>query len=164
MRKIIDERGRLFGLISFIDVIVLAVVIILALAVFAKFNVNESPLTTTSTVDVTYTIKIPMVRLTTATLMHPGDSLYNENDAFIGTIKSVSAADAEFPESLIDGTFARAKVHERYDVTIAVEALCSFSNGRYYTDRVFELNANSEMWIKTKYVITSGFITTITAG
>ena len=163
MKKIIDERGRLFGLISFIDVIVLAVVIVIAVAVFTKFNAKESPVTTTSTVNVTYTIKVPMIRQKTVNLIRPGDKLYNESGIYIGTITGVEAADSEFIESLVDGTFVKAKVYERYDVIMTIEAPCSHSNGRYYADRVFELNANAELWVQTKYVITSGFITSIAA-
>jgi hypothetical protein len=164
MRKIIDDRGRLFGVISVIDVIVLAVVAILVAAVLTKFNIQDTPIASTNTVRVVYTVKIPMIRSTTAALLRPGDNLYTDTGTFIGVIQGVNVEDAYHPEWLVDGTYVMGKVQERYDVTLTVEVQCSFSNGRYYADRVFELNADAEQKIQTKYVTTTGFFVTITAG
>jgi len=161
VKKIIDERGRLFGLISIIDVLVLIAVIILGFAVFTRFDVRDNPLTTVNTVPVTYTVKLPVVREAVAELIRPGDNLYIETRAFVGTIKSVSSEIAEVTESLLDGTLVLAPAHERYDITLTVEVQCSFSNGRYYADRVFELNANAEYMFQTKYVYTTGVIMSI---
>jgi len=164
MRKIIDDRGRLFGKISVIDVIVLAVVAVLVVAVLTKFNVQDTPIASTNTVRVTYTVKIPMIRSTTADLLRPGDNLFTDTGTFIGVIKEVGVEDAYHPEWLMDGTYVMGRVHERYDITLTVEAQCSYSNGRYYADRVFELNADAEQKIQTRYVATTGFFMTITAG
>ena len=164
MRKIIDERGRLFGLVSVIDVIVLAAVIVLAIGAFTKFNVHDNPLTTVNTENVTYTVRILATRLNVLDLIRPGDNLYTENGVFIGVIKDVYAEEAIAPEPLVDGTYVMARVHERYDLTITVEVQCSFSNGRYYADRTIELNVNSEQRMNTKYFAFTGFILTITAG
>ena len=164
MRKIIDDRGRLFGLISFIDVIVLVVVIVLAIAVFTKYNVEDNPLTPTNTVKVTFTFKIPAIRLLTANHYRPGDSIYTDKGAYIGTITAVDIQDAKAVETVVDGTYVEAKVHERYDVTLTVETQCSYSNGRYYADRVVELNANAEYSTRTKYVLATGAILTIAEG
>jgi len=163
MRKIIDERGRLFGFVSAIDVIVLAAVVILAVGAFTKFRIHDNPLTTVNTENVTYTVRIPATRIVVADLIRPGDNLYTESGIFIGVVKDVSAEDAVTPEPLVDGTFVLARVHERYDVLLTVEVQCSFSNGRYYADRTIELNANSEHRMITKYNVFTGVILTISA-
>jgi hypothetical protein len=152
MKRIIDERGRLFGIISVIDVAVLLAVVILAIAAFTKFNVYENPLTSESMVDVLYTIKIPAIRHSNASLMRVGDKVFStETGANIGTIVAVEIKDAEEIEVLVDGSYVVARVYERYDVYLTIEARCSASNGRYYADRTFELNANAEYKIYTKY-------------
>jgi len=162
MRKIIDDRGRLFGLVSVIDVVVLVAVIVLAFAVFTKFNVRDNPLTMVNTVPVTYTVKFPLIRGFIPSVIHIGDDLYTDTGAFAGTITDVFVEDAENAEWIIDGTYVIAKAQERYDVTLTVSAQCSFSNGRYYADRVFELNANAEQRFQTKYMTSIGYIMTIT--
>jgi hypothetical protein len=165
MKKIIDEKGRLFGFISVIDVIVLVAVIILGFAVFTRLGDQSNPLITENTVPVTYTIKFQSVRYTVMDLMRPGDFLYAaETGAFVGTIVDVSAAEAEVMEWILDGTYVVASSQDRYDVTVTVEVPSTYSNGRYYADRVFELNANSEHRFNTKYVTLLGYIATITEG
>jgi len=165
MRKIIDDRGRLFGKISVIDIIAAIVVIVLAIAVFVKFKPNENPVTTTNTATVTYTIKIFSIRQSNANLLRPGDKLYTtDNGTYLGTIDHVDVEDAYIVDTILDGTYTRARVYERYDVTLTVKAPTSYSNGRYYVDRTFELNANAEIWMRTKYNELSGTIMTIEAG
>jgi len=163
-RKIIDDNGRLFGLISFIDVIVLAVVIILAAAVFLRPGVTGNPLGTPAATDVTYTVIVPAIRLSTAEQILIGDNLYTEMGTLIGTITDVKISDAYNQEPLADGTIVMGRIHERYDVRLTVEVQCSVSDGRYFANRIFELSANSEGRMQTKYNIFTGIIETITAG
>jgi len=163
-RKIIDDKGRLFGLISFIDVIVLVVVIILAAAVFFRPNVTGSPIGTTATTSVTYTVIVPSIRLSTAEQILPGDNLYTDMGTLIGNITNIEIADAYNQEPRADGSFVMGRVHERYDATLTVEVQCSVSDGRYYANKIFELNANSEYRLQTKYNIFTAIIETITVG
>jgi len=94
--------------------------------------------------------------------MNPGDRLFNDAGLFLGTINDVDVRPATSVDTMVDGVYVVATIPERYDVFLTVEAQCSFSNGRYYADRVFELNTNSEHRIQTKYVATLGTILTIT--
>jgi len=71
--------------------------------------------------------------------------------------------DAISIESLSDGTYVNAKVEDMYDVVLTVSAQCSTSNGRYYVDRKYELNVNSEIWMYTKYNAVYGMLMTISA-
>ena len=164
MKRFIDDRGRLFGLISFIDVIVLIAVVILAIASFTGISEIDNPIVAARTVPVTYDVKISVVRQMTVDMLRIGDHIYNESDAYIGTVVGISVTEAEVLEALLDGTFVMGKAHERYDVVLTIEAQCSFNNGRYYADRVFELNTNAEYRINTKYVATNGTILSISAG
>ena len=164
MRKIIDDKGRLFGLISVIDVFVLVVVIILAVVVFMRFSVRESPQAVSNTIAVTYTVKYPSTRYTTYDMLRSGDKLYTESGTYIGTIRRIDFAEATALEPLLDGTFIIAKVQDRIDLTLYVEVQCSHIDGRYYADKVFELNVNSEHKMATKYNLFSGTILSITEG
>ena len=164
MRRFIDENGRLFGRISVIDVFVLLLVVILAVAAFVKFNLLDTPLTTTNTVKVTYTVEIKTLRLTTTEMFRPGDSLFTDAYTYVGVITDVKVTEAAVVESLIDGTFAHGIAHDRYDVLLTVEAQATTSNGRYYADRLYEISANSSERFQTRYVETTGTIVTLTVG
>ena len=164
MKKIIDERGRLFGLISLIDIVVLAAVALLVVAFFMRANV-QSPATIVYTEEVTYTVQVSMIRGSAMALMRPGDRLYNrENGAFMGRITNVSATGALSPERIIDGTFVLGEVEGRFDVTLTVEVEASVFNNRLFASRLTELNANANYQFATRYNHFNGFVTSITGG
>ena len=152
MKKIIDERGRLFGLINVIDVIVLVVALLVVAMVFIRFTSFGSPLTTGSTVNVQYTLRVPMIRLSTADQMLPGDKLYTQDtNTFMGTIIAVEYQPAQTPDTLLDGSLVMMDVPERYDVFLTVESVCSYNSGRYFAEMRIELGANTTYWLCTKY-------------
>ena len=151
MKKIISN-GRLFGRMSFIDILVLIVALVLIAAFFVRSNVIDTPATASATENVTFDVLIPQVRDTNANLLRAGDNLYSaESGAFIGVITGVDVIDALSPETLADGTVIDASVHGRYDVILTVQTQASLSNGRFFANRMFELNANAEHRLFTKF-------------
>ena len=165
MRRIIDEKGRLFGRVSIVDVLVVAVAVFVAISVYTKFRVHDNPLTTPDTVEATYTVTIPSIRLTSANLLRPGDSLFaQETGTFIGTISAVEIKEALGPEPLVDGTLVMGATENRYDATLTVVSQGSVSGGRFFADRSYELNINARVRMVTKYNDVSGFIDSIAIG
>ena len=152
MRRIIDERGRIFGRISVIDIAVVVVAFVIVVAFYTKFNTGDTPLSSRGTIEVTYTVRIAAIRLSSANLLRVGDKMYSQDTgAHIGTIESIEVTDAIAADTLVDGSFAIGRVEERYDVTLTVVAYCSMSNDRLYVDRTFELRANAVYQLFTKY-------------
>ena len=165
MSKIIDGKGRLFGRISVIDIIVIIVALVLIVAFYIKFNAGDNPFTSRDTTEVTYTVRIASIRLTSANHLRPGDNIYyQETGAFVGTIKDVEINDAEVTDSIVDGTYVVASVEDRYDITLTIDANCTISNDRYYINNTFELRVNASYRFLTKYNDVSGIVTTITPG
>ena len=164
-RKVIDEKGRLFGLISVIDIIVLIVAAVIVVAVITKFSVKDNPLTSANTVQVFYSIKVPAIRGNTANHIHPGDKVFlTETDTFMGTITDISITPAESIELVADGTYVISEVPERYDATLTIESQCTISSGRYFAERSIELNVSAEYWISTKYNAFYGTLMSLTTG
>ena len=163
MRKIIDDRGRLFGRFSVIDVIVVIVAVVLVFAFYTKFNIHITPLGSRDTIEISYTFIVPTVRMATVNHLRVGDKVYvHDTGAHTGTISRIEIADAEMPENLLDGTYIMTGAEDRYDVTLTIDAECSVSNGRYYIDRTFELRANGEFRFITKYNDITGTVMAIT--
>ncbi len=62
-KKIMDERGRLFGVINIIDVIVILLAVVLVCGVYVKFSKNERTAAGSSDLqEVTYQMEIKTVR------------------------------------------------------------------------------------------------------
>ena len=152
MRRIIDNKGRLFGRISFIDVIVIVVVIVLIVGFYTKFNTLNTPFSSRNTTEITYYFRIGTVRETNANLLREDDKLYSqETGAYIGTIVHKEVTPAELTDTIVDGSFVTASVEDRYDVLLTIVADGSISNGRYYIGGTFELRTNATYRFVTKY-------------
>jgi len=61
-KKLIDERGRVFGLISVIDVAVIAVVLLLAAGIYVRYFRVQTTATAQPMTPITYTIKVENLR------------------------------------------------------------------------------------------------------
>ena len=160
MKKIIDDKGRVFGRISIIDFIVIAIVIVLGIAVYLKFNVLEVTSNSAET-PITYEIKISGIRDYTIDGIQTGDILFdlnNDSGVSIGTIVSIASAPAQAASERLDGTFVIGNVEGRYDLTLTVEATGLESSGRYFINRTYEINANSIRTFYTKYCTFSATI------
>ncbi|MGM9521138.1 MAG: DUF4330 family protein [Oscillospiraceae bacterium] len=158
-RKFIDERGRFFGVISVIDVLVVVIVLVLGAAVYMRFFENEQTATAVSNDEFSYQVMLRNVRSMTADAIRVGDSIYDtENGTLLGVVTDIEAADAQRQLALEDGTYVMVPVENRYDVTITLDVSGLISNGRYYAARTYELSVNSDISFYTKYLSTSGVV------
>ena len=159
-KKILDEKGRLFGVINIVDVIVIILAIVIVCGVYVKFSHNErTSLMSANLLTVTYQMKVPAVRNGIADNLRAGDKLWDqENDVEIGTIKDVQVTPAKRAEALTDGTFAEGTVQDRYDVILTIEGGCQVINGRYYMNKSDEISVNHEKKSFTKYCKFTGTV------
>ena len=157
--KLIDEKGRIFGKISLIDIIVVALAAVLALGLYARFFVNEKTALVMAGDKFTYEIKISSVRTFTADALQVGDKLWEkDNDTYIGTITDVRREPATQVMKLLDGSYEVVPAENRYDVYLTVEGEGLVSNGRYYASRTFEISQNAVVNIYSKYCATGSVI------
>ena len=164
MKKIIDERGRIFGKINVIDIFAIIIIAILGVVVYTTFiSKGDDTIVTVNTVPVTYQVRVMTVRESATKMFREGDTLFADNGNNIGTIKGVTIKDAQIPALLETGEYVMGRIYERYDVYLDIEVPCSISNGRFFANKSFELWTNSEYKLLTKYSTFSGTITKISA-
>jgi len=151
MKKIIDEKGRLFGKISIIDLVVLVVVAILVVAVMIKFTALEKSSVGASDT-ITYQVRIENIREYTTKGVRIGDIIYeNVGGTNIGVVTNIEVSQAMATQVLADGSFARVPVENRYDVVLTVECEGLVSNGRYYLNKTYEISSGLSRAMFTKY-------------
>ena len=159
-KKIMDERGRLFGVINIIDVIVILLAVVLVCSVYVKFSKNERTAAGSSDLQgVTYQMEIKTVREGTANNLKAGDKIWNqESGVELGTIREVSVTPGKLPKALADGTYAEGSVQDRYDVVLTIEGNCQILNGRYFANKSDEIRDNHEKKVQTKYCKMTGTV------
>lgn len=156
MRKILDQNGRLFGLISLIDVLVIAVVIVLAVALNVKSKIPTSATNPANTTTITFQAMAEAVPDYVAQAIQVGDKVYDKDQSTggaIGEITSVELFPASKNEELSNGTAATVAAEERYNVLVTVQGSGLVENGRYAVNRIYEVGVNASRNLYTKYAL-----------
>lgn len=161
--KLIDHNGRLFGKISVIDVLVLAVVVVLAAALYFKSNQTHTG-TSVSNSDITYQVLASGVRNYVADAVREGDLLYDQDRSSGGTLGEIvtievlpSGKMAEFN----DGTVETVPVADSVNLLLTIRGSGILSDGRYLLNRVYDLGVNSSRNFYTPYAQFTGVVTSI---
>lgn len=154
-KKIIDERGFLFGKISVVDIMAVLLVIAMGLMLYARFFSGGGDgvgFTETGTVKVECVLKVTLASRWHLDTIKPGDVIYSGGDGpALGTVKDVRTEPAYTLVETPEGTVASVPVEDYYDIYITVEAQCTTGANGYYLGGSVELNRNMTLQICTVY-------------
>ena len=161
--KVIDQNGRLFGKISVIDLLVVAVVIVLAAALHFKSGQTHTGITVTEQ-PITFQLRVRGVRSYVADAIRVGDGLYDQNYSSGGralgeiTDIQVERDPGTTMAYLNDGTVALIDTDDTVDLLITVEGQGLLNGKSYSVNRVYDLAVNSA---RAYYTRTSQFTGTV---
>lgn len=163
MKKIIDENGRLFGRISIIDVIVIAVVAVLAAALYTKDTAVPIAGISDPLQPITYKVSVTNMPAGRLEGLREEDVLYDrETGNPVGIIREIQVEDCVISMLKADGTYVMAPVEDRYDVTLTVDAQAMVDErGHYYVERASLVAVGWSMNFNTKASTFAGTITEI---
>ncbi|MCI9156087.1 MAG: DUF4330 domain-containing protein [Lawsonibacter sp.] len=164
--KLLDQNGRLFGTISVIDLLVVAVVIVMAAALQFK---SEQTLTGTSVQEepITFEIEVYGVRRYVAEAIREEDQLYDMNYASgsrsLGEITRVQVTSdpGTVVTSLNDGTVAPIEAEDTVNLLLTVEGTGLVSGNSRTLNRVYDLGINASRNFYTRMVQFTGTISNI---
>lgn len=119
--KIIDKKGKLFGIINIVD---LVVVLLVALLIYGGVTrLKKSPVAEADTKKALVTVEISNVRMASVDGIEVGDPLYHyDRGTLFGTIVDKEVEPYREPVESGDGRWILAEVPEKYVVTLTVEA------------------------------------------
>ena len=158
-RKIIDENGKFFGLVSLLDIGAVLLAAALAFAVYTRFFTVETTSVTVGSAPFTYELRIQNVRDINEDSLLPGDVLYStENNVVLGSVTQVEMVESVAAGLRADGVYVTAPAEDRYDLIVQVEAEGIVSGGRYFASRTFEISPNESIDFYTKYYTSSGTV------
>jgi len=134
MKRLIDEKGRLFGKISVIDFTIICLLVVVAIGAYVKFFVLEQTAVTVEDSPVHYTLEITNVRDWAMHNIREGDAVF-VTGTYVGTVTGVTYG----PHEVIvpsDGTVWTAYLPDRYVVWVDIEARATVDgNGRIMVSR-----------------------------
>ena len=166
MQKIIDKNGRLFGLVSIIDVVVLLVVAVMALALYVRGNRTVTG-STLSNVPISFQMVIEVAPDYLADSIQVGDKIYDKERVgagALGTITKVELLPPSKPEIYLSGDVLTTGGENCYNVFITAQGEGIITDGRFTLNRVYEMGANAARLFYTKYASFTGVVTDVWQG
>ena len=155
--KIIDDKGRLFGIINIIDLFISVLLIVLiGFGTYKVFRVNPTVAVNTQKVTMVYFIQ--EVRDVTYNAIEEGEIAkdYDKNSVY-GKIIKKEALPAKKMAETADGRFVEAEIPNRFDVKIYIEGDAVISKTGVYMGGQ-EVRIGYTAAIKGKRFGTRGFI------
>lgn len=155
----INDKGKIFGKISIIDLIVILGILVAAFGIYTKFSAPATEKIATETKAIEYKVLVRGVRQGTVDALKNSKRVTNTSTKeHCGDIINVSAAPAIHPAELTDGTVQNVEFPEQFDVTLTIALNGKVSESGYYTESNQSVNIGSTLYMNTKYANTSGTI------
>ena len=163
MKKIIDENGRLFGRISVIDIGVLVLAVVLAVAFTTKDDFTPVAAIAAPMQDINYTVTITNMPQGRLDSLQPGDTLYDgETKYALGKVVSIEAEECTTSILKVDGTYVMAPIEGRYNVTLHVESKAMVDEWQHvYVNRTNRIAVGLSLELYTNAAVFNGVITEI---
>ncbi|AGC69406.1 hypothetical protein Cst_c24460 [Thermoclostridium stercorarium subsp. stercorarium DSM 8532] len=157
--KVLDEKGRLFGIINIIDLFVLVVLVVIVAG--GIWLVSRQSETDTGPVESYYvTIKCPELDGSIADYLHVGDRLYYANGFTDVVITDVSVEPAKIDVMLDDGTITVSTHPEKKDIYVTVKVNSKPDDPMLWIGQL-HATVGKELVLKTQYVEIPGVITSV---
>ena len=152
--KIIDNKGRLFGKVSLIDIFVLlAVVAILAGVYVRNFVLDTTAAGSNPDVTITYKAKIQGISNLLTDQFHVGDEFFDDTfKASHGVVKEIEIKPHETWQATPDGDYVKVYPPQRSDVYLTIEASGTVKDGKHFIGRNYEIEPNYGLYMHSKYV------------
>lgn len=160
--KIIDEKGRLFGKINLLDLLIIVALIVLAVSVFAKFGKSEASYVTSDKV-LEYTVKVECVRTPTVEAIaqnHTGLTDYDTGKD-VGDIINVEQTAAVELVKLADGTYTYAEHEDKYDLLITLRVRGTETSDNFFTTSGKKLVVGDDFKIYNGYASTTAKVRSV---
>lgn len=158
---ILDEKGKIGGKVSIVDLFVILLVIVVVLGIFMRFG---SKITTAvkSSERFEFVVKVDNVRqYTIDALQKKGKITDKKSNLDLGEIKDVKVIPTEFQSTTASGEIVVTDLPDRYTCLVTIEAKGKESEDGYIMDDTTELSVGRNIDLYSKYVKTSGDIMSV---
>lgn len=161
---VMDQKGKLFGKVSIIDLLILLFVIVAVIATVYKFQFSAHKDVNTAEGQIVYTLKIQGLRDFSARQFAVGDEVYDkESNKAIGKITAVQPEGAEEFVNMADGTFVMQDIPNKFDVYLTIESDARITDEGYFANGTKQIGAYSTLNIYTQKVEVYAQVQTVEA-
>ncbi len=163
-KQFLDQKGRVYGVISIIDLLAILAVAILAVGFYMKNHVLEASGGKIENVGIQVEILLEIVPEYLVDSIQVGDELFDHDHATGGAIGVITSVEVLPPSSLMalnDGTYAKVSSEENVNALVTVVGSGTTTDGRFSFNRVYELGINASRYFESKYSLFIGKVMSI---
>lgn len=140
---------------TWIDGLIIAVILLLVVGTCVKFFVNDTTSVTQERVDFTYQLQIAGIRQVSVDALEIGDTVYGaDGKGAVGVISDIQVEPYTATYGTPSGELKEANVEDRYIVTLTLDAEGIINDGEYKVD-TYTIQVNDYATYFTKYSIWS---------
>ena len=170
MKPFIDRDGRIFGLVSVVDLLVLIFLVLAGVSLYLKANVLDTTQTAQShdlsAMDtVSVQVLVSNVSDFVADALEIGDEVYDQGNfdaGVLGTISDIQIQDASYIAELSNGLRAVVSGAEDHcSILLTLECRYTQSNGFWMINGDYPLGVNAARTFFTKYAGVGGTVVQI---
>ncbi len=159
---LMDKKGKLFGKISIIDILIVLAVIVCAIGVYTRF-VDQPEKVRSQTQTFTYKVYVNEIREMSIEGLKKSVGttfLLNEKGRSDVIGKLVSVEPAHYSEPIVksDGSVVMAEMPSKYEAVLTMEIDGIVSDSGYYTTDYKSIGVGSDLLMMNKYISITGQI------
>lgn len=158
--RLLDEKGRIFGKVSIIDVLIVVILLGVAgwfgYAMFGK-NLHKDVAERERTIEIT--VVTTGIRPTTAEAIKKSTRMFEfKTGAYIGDLVGVRIEPAEVWTVSADGRLLRMKTEDRVDAYVTIRGQARIGEDVIIMNGV-EVRVGTSIGLKSKMAVFTGYIT-----
>ena len=161
MKKILDTKGKLFGVINIIDLAVVIVIVILVLSAFVKFDQNEK--ITSSDKEIEYVVEVKNIRQPSVDAFKKNYEDIIEPDTKKGMGDIIDLQMSKSKETIItaDGHYKEVELEDEFDVLLTLRVKGTETEDNYYTLNGKKLIVGDTVTLNNEYVTSYGVVKSV---
>lgn len=157
----VNSKGKLFGKVSIIDILVIILIIAAVVGAYFRFKGNNV-VAVNETTEYYYTISVKEIRESNKNLLEKSIGtkfrLDGKINSSMGELIDTEVFDAEKSLELNDGSIINVTVPERFDVKLTFKVNGSKSDSGYYTPEMQEICVGKEYPITNINCMVTGIV------
>ena len=156
-----DKNGKIKGKVSIVDIAVILLVIVVIVGIAARYG-NKITNAVKTDKQFEYVLKVENVRqYTVDALKRMGNVTDKKSEKNLGEIIDVTVENATQQSTTASGEVTMTELPERYTCYVTIRAVGKESSDNYILDDSTELSVGRNIDLYSKYVKTSGDISSV---
>lgn len=164
--KIVDQKGRLFGIINIVDLILIVLIVAIAWVGFAKIsshaksseNTPQDEFVEIKPGEAIINVKIPLVDPLMAQFLHKNDYLVTGDTLTKSYIKDIQIKDGIYERTSSEGKVIVAKHPYKKDVYVTIYGYVTFEGATIKLDKQ-TVRVGKTFYVKTRTTELVGVVT-----